>query len=70
MSEILTIQVNGDPREVPPGLNLAQLVAHLGLTANRLAIERNREIVPRGQWEATPVSGGDRFEIVHLVGGG
>ncbi len=70
MSETVTIQVNGESREVPQGLNLRQLVDHLGLTANRLAIERNLEIVPRGKWESTPVSGGDKFEIVHLVGGG
>lgn len=69
-SEMVMIQVNGEPREIPKGLNVAQLVAHLGLTANRLAIERNLEIVARGQWGTTPVSGGDRFEIVHLVGGG
>jgi sulfur carrier protein len=70
MSETMTIQVNGESREVPQGLNLTQLVDHLGLTANRLAIERNLEIVPRGKWESTPVSRGDKFEIVHLVGGG
>lgn len=70
MRETLTIQVNGEAREVPQGINITQLVAHLGLTANRLAIERNLEIVPRGRWESTLVSGGDKFEIVHLVGGG
>ena len=70
MSETVTIQVNGEPREVPKGLNVTQLVAHLGLTANRLAIERNLELLPRGQWATTVVSGGDRLEIVHLVGGG
>jgi sulfur carrier protein len=70
MTSTVTIKVNGEPREVPEGLNVTQLVAHLGLTANRLAIERNLEIVPRGQWAATFVSGGDQFEIVHLVGGG
>jgi thiamine biosynthesis protein ThiS len=69
-SESVTIQVNGEPREIPKGLNVAELVALLGLTANRLAIERNLEIVARGQWGTTLVSGGDRFEIVHLVGGG
>lgn len=70
MSETVTIHVNGEAREVPKGLNVAQLVVQLGLAANRLAIERNLEIVPRGQWGTTLVSGGDRFEIVHLVGGG
>lgn len=67
---MVTIQVNGEPRQVPQGLNLTQLVDQLGLTANRLAIERNLEIVPRGRWATTLVSSGDRFEIVHLVGGG
>jgi len=70
MSEMLTIQVNGEPREVPKGLNVTELVEHLGLTANRLAIERNLELLPRAQWGTTAVSGNDRFEIVHLVGGG
>ena len=70
MNETVTVEVNGEPREVPKGLNVAQLVAHLGLSANRLAIERNLEILPRAQWGTTPVSGGERFEIVHLVGGG
>jgi thiamine biosynthesis protein ThiS len=70
MSEMMTIQVNGEPREVPKGLNVTELVAHLGLTANRLAIERNLELLPRVLWGTTVVSGNDRFEIVHLVGGG
>jgi sulfur carrier protein len=70
MSEMVNIQLNGEPREIPKGLNITQLIAHLGLTANRLAIERNLELLPRGQWGTTVVSGGDRLEIVHLVGGG
>ena len=70
MSEMVTIQVNGEPREVPKGLNVTELIAHLGLTANRLAIERNLELLPRAQWGTTVVSENDRFEIVHLVGGG
>ena len=70
MSDMVTIQVNGEPREVPKGLNVTELVAHLGLPANRLAIERNLELLPRAHWGTTVVSGNDRFEIVHLVGGG
>jgi sulfur carrier protein len=64
------VAATSSPNEVPQGLNVKQLVAHLGLTANRLAVERNLEIVPRAQWETTLVAPGDRFEIVHLVGGG
>lgn len=70
MSEMVTIEVNGEPREVPKGLSVNELIAHLGLTANRLAIERNLELLPRARWGTTVVSGNDRFEIVHLVGGG
>ena len=46
------------------------LLSHLGLPADRVAIERNLEILPKSQWIATAVQPGDRFEIVHLVGGG
>jgi len=70
MNDTLTIQVNGDTREVPLGLNVTQLLEHLGLMANRLAIERNLQILPRREWGTTLVSRGDKFEIVHLVGGG
>jgi thiamine biosynthesis protein ThiS len=45
-------------------------LAHLGVSSGRVAVERNLAIVPRPQWDKTEVSSGDRFEIVHLVGGG
>ena len=70
MSDLLEVTVNGDRREVPAGLNVVGLLAHLGLGVDRVAIERNLDILPRAQWEQTVVSPGDRFEIVHLVGGG
>jgi thiamine biosynthesis protein ThiS len=64
------IIVNGETREVPEGLGVSALLSHLGLPADRVAIERNLEILPRSQWVATAVQAGDRYEIVHLVGGG
>ncbi|MBZ5660565.1 MAG: sulfur carrier protein ThiS [Acidobacteriia bacterium] len=70
MTEAIRIVVNGDAREVPAGLRVAGLLAHLGLPADRVAIERNLEILPRSQWPAAAVEPGDRFEIVHMVGGG
>jgi thiamine biosynthesis protein ThiS len=42
----------------------------LGIKPDRVAVELNRNIVPREQWEKTPLSDGDRLEIVHFVGGG
>ncbi len=66
----MNVTINGEKREVPAGLNVAGLLAHLQLTAGRVAIERNLEILPRPQWEQTLVQPGDRYEIVHFVGGG
>jgi thiamine biosynthesis protein ThiS len=64
------IVVNGETREVPGGLEVSALLSHLGLPSDRVAIERNLEILPRSQWLNTTVEPGDRYEIVHLVGGG
>ena len=49
---------------------LAQLVEQLGMKSDRVAVELNRDIVPRAQWPATRLQDGDRLEIVHFVGGG
>jgi sulfur carrier protein len=70
MSAGVKIVVNGEPHEVPEGLGIPALLSHLGLPADRVAIERNLEILPRSAWPATAVQPGDRYEIVHLVGGG
>ncbi len=70
MIDAIKIVVNGESHDVPAGLGVPGLLAHLGLPAARVAIERNLEILPRAQWVSTEVQAGDRFEIVHLVGGG
>ena len=66
----MQVQINGEAREIPAGLNVSVLLAHLKLSPERVAIERNLEILPRARWEVTLVQPGDRFEIVHFVGGG
>jgi thiamine biosynthesis protein ThiS len=66
----MNITINGESRDVPGQLTLAALLAHLEITPSRVAVERNREIVPRDQWDATLIHHGDNLEIVHLVGGG
>ena len=68
--QVVTVQLNGDLREVPEDLTLAALVEWLKLPRDRVAVERNLEIVPRARWNATPIQAGDRLEVVHLVGGG
>ena len=67
---VVTIRINGGDREVPDGLSLAELVDWLKLPRDRVAVERNLEIVRRPHWEETRIQAGDRLEVVHLVGGG
>ena len=66
----MIVTINGESREVPPGLTVAELLTRLGVVAERVAVEHNLEILPRPLWSATPVQPQDRFEIVHFVGGG
>ena len=66
----MQIQINGEAREVPDGLNVPDLLAHLGLNPSRVAIERNLGVLPRAVWHSTRVAAGDRLEIVQFVGGG
>ena len=66
----MRVIVNGEDRETPEGLTVAGLLNHLGLPADRVAIERNREILPRARWSDTRVEPDDQFEIVQFVGGG
>lgn len=69
-ASLIRIVLNGESREVPAGLTLAALLDWLKVAADRVAVERNLEIVPRSQWEAARIEGGDRLEVVHFVGGG
>jgi sulfur carrier protein len=66
----MNVRVNGEVREIPDGLTVDALLAHLGLAAARVAIERNLDILPRSRWRETHVQPNDTFEIVHFVGGG
>ena len=70
MSETIEISINGEPRRVPAGSTLSELVKLLDLAPERLAIELNLKIVRRNQWEETLLQPGDALEIVHFVGGG
>jgi thiamine biosynthesis protein ThiS len=66
----MLLHINGESRDFPDGLTVASLVAHLGMKADRVAVELNLEIVPRNSWDATQLKDGDKLEIVHFVGGG
>jgi thiamine biosynthesis protein ThiS len=66
----IPIELNGEQRAVPEGASVAELLASLGLAAPKVAVERNREIVPRSAWGSTVLAPGDRLEVVHFIGGG
>ena len=70
MSENIDVVVNGAPRTVPHGTTVATLIDELGLADRRVAVERNREVVPRAQHSSTVLAAGDRLELVTFVGGG
>jgi thiazole synthase len=66
----LGIRVNGEHRRVPGDISVTDLLNELGLDPQRVAVERNLDIVPRGTLEQVMVEDGDDYEIVHFVGGG
>ena len=66
----MKLTVNGDARHVPDGLTVRGLIEHMGLLEGPVAVERNREVVPRDTHRETPLEEGDVIEIVHFVGGG
>ena len=66
----MRVYVNGEPRQFPSPLSLAQLIAKLDLPPARIAVELNRDVVRRNDWSTTELHDDDRIEIVHFVGGG
>ena len=66
----MEIVLNGQPMVLAASLSLAQLIEQLGFTGKRIAVERNGEIVPKGQHASCMLVAQDRLEIVVAVGGG
>ena len=66
----LRVTVNGESRNFEKALSVRALLAALGQDPAKVAVERNLEIVPHSQYDAVMVGEGDRFEIVHFIGGG
>ena len=64
------VTVNGESRELDADLSVAELLGSLRLSAGRIAVEINEEVVPRDAYAARRLAAGDRIEIVHFVGGG
>ncbi|MCV6637814.1 sulfur carrier protein ThiS [Candidatus Albibeggiatoa sp. nov. NOAA] len=66
----MDIQLNGEPKQIIEQATVQDLLADLGLTQKRLAVEVNQEIVPRSQFEQHILNPNDKVEIVHAIGGG
>ena len=66
----MTIFINGEARELENGLTVAAMLDALEFPKQRVAIELNRQVVRKQEWESTLVSDNDRIEVVHFVGGG
>lgn len=68
----MKLHINGEERTFDSAapFTVAALVENLGMKSDRVAIELNRDIVPRDHWPQTILNEGDRLEVVHFVGGG
>jgi len=66
----IEIRLNGDPKQVPAGASVADLIALLELTPEQVAVEVNRELEPRAERGERSLAEGDRVELVTMVGGG
>jgi thiazole synthase len=70
VQETIRVRINGEPKTAPSGLSIAGLLREIGINPQKVAVERNLEIVPRSTLDSVQVENGDSFEIVHFVGGG
>ncbi|MCA8915204.1 MAG: sulfur carrier protein ThiS [Planctomycetes bacterium] len=66
----MKVSVNGKPHDLAEGTTLAQLIELLALKTDRIATERNLDVVPKAKYAETRLADGDRLEIVTFVGGG
>ena len=66
----MRVIINGESRDMPEAATVAALLETLSLQPQRVAVERNKEIVPRATYSEMTLTDGDRLEIVTLVGGG
>ncbi len=66
----MIVFVNGETKDISVETNLFDLLKSLELPTERVAIELNKEVVRRKNWETTNIKDADKIEIVHFVGGG
>jgi thiamine biosynthesis protein ThiS len=66
----MNLIINGEDRQFDSALTIAALLDRLGMKPDRVAVELNRELIPRERWATAQLSDDDKLEIVHFVGGG
>jgi sulfur carrier protein len=66
----MQVRLNGELREIPDGMTVATLLTHLGVKAQRVAVEVNETVVTKDRYDAQKIGAGDSVEIVAFVGGG
>ena len=66
----MRVFINGETKEIDEEVNLTELLKNLSLPQERIAVELNKEVVRKKDWETIRVKDADKIEIVHFVGGG
>ncbi len=67
---MMKVLVNGESRELEREMNLQEFLTHLALPSERIAIELNKQVVRKKDWEDIKINDADKIEIIHFVGGG
>ena len=70
MTDGILVRVNGEDLRLPSGASVTLLLERLKVSSPRVAVERNREILPKSSYASTLLQEGDTFEVVEFVGGG
>ena len=68
--EFIQVTVNGERRDVPPQQSVSELLAFIGVGLDRVAVELNKSIVRKRDWDRVSISDGSQIEVVEFVGGG
>lgn len=66
----MKVFINGETKEIAEAVNLTQLLEKFSLPQERIAVELNKQVVRRKDWETIKINDADKIEIVHFVGGG
>ncbi|MGI8640197.1 MAG: sulfur carrier protein ThiS [Pyrinomonadaceae bacterium] len=66
----MRVVINGETKEIVNKVSLSELLKHFSLSDERIAIELNKEVVRKKDWESIKINDADKIEIIHFVGGG